>query len=639
MNGRSLTKRVVLAMVDAALVNVSVVLALLIRFDGRLPERYFHAYFPMVAVARAVLGVTVFYVLGLYHSLWRYASVREFLGVVRAVSLNTLPFALVVFTRMVPAFPRSVVLLSWVLDVVLIAGVRFLARVWREAYAARETAGTTGQVRRVLVVGAGEAGTMVARELGRHEELRYVPVGFVDDDPDKQGMRVAGLPVLGTRAALVDLIHRLRIDDVIIAMPSAPVSVIRDIHERCAGKVRLCTLPGVYELIDGRVTIQQIRDIELEDLLGRQEIRLDLDQIASYLGGERVLVTGAGGSIGSELCRQVARFRPSELLLLGNEENSIFEIQTELSFGHRDLKLTPIIANIRDWSRMNQVYATYRPTVVFHAAAHKHVPLMEAHPEEAVKNNVTGTRICAELAREYGVKRFVLISTDKAVNPTSVMGATKRVAEMIIRHLNGRGTRFMAVRFGNVLGSRGSVVPLFQQQIARGGPVTVTHPDVQRYFMTIPEAVSLVIQAGAMGRGGEVFVLDMGERVRILDLALNLIRLSGRQPYVEIPIIFTGLRPGEKLFEELLTAEEGTTATQHKQIFVARAPEPGAHDGFWEKLAALEEAAEKGDRLRISKYLRDLVPMYLPTTESRLHAAVGVEAGVAATGAEPDASS
>ncbi|BDG60376.1 polysaccharide biosynthesis protein [Caldinitratiruptor microaerophilus] len=612
MNGRSITRRVLLALVDAALVNVSVVLALLIRFDGRLPDRYVYAYFPLVAVARTVLAVAGFYALGLYHSLWRYASVREFLGVARAVSLNALPFALMVFTRVVPGFPRSVVILSWVFDVALVAGVRLLARLWRETHAARQTAVTADTGRRVLIVGAGEAGTMVARELVRHEELRYVPVGFVDDDPHKQGMRVAGLPVLGTRGVLTDLIERHRIDDIIIAMPSAPASVIRDIHERCSGKVRLRTLPGVYELIDGRVTIQQIRDIQLEDLLGRREIRLDLDQIASYLSGERVLVTGAGGSIGSELCRQVARFQPTELLLLGNEENSIFEIQTELSFQYPDLQVTPIIANIRDGSRMNQIYATYRPTVVFHAAAHKHVPLMEAHPAEAVKNNVTGTRICAELAEQYGVKRFVLISTDKAVNPTSVMGATKRVAEMIIQQLNGRGTRFMAVRFGNVLGSRGSVVPLFREQIARGGPVTVTHPDVQRYFMTIPEAVSLVIQAGAMGLGGEVFVLDMGEPVKIADLARNLIRLSGREPDRDIPIVFIGLRPGEKLFEELLTSEEGTTATQHTRIYVAREAVTAIHGDFRKKLCALEAAAETGDEEQILRWLRELIPTYRP---------------------------
>lgn len=628
-----LTRRARWLLADAVLVNLSVVLALSIRFDGAIPDKYWSLYVPWLAIGRTVLMGLVFYLGGLYQSLWSYASVREFLGVAYAVTLNSLPFAVVVFTRIVPGFPRSVVILSWVLDIVLVAGLRFLARVRREAMNKSEPNGSSKPGRRTLIVGAGEAGAMVARELYRHDELGYTPVGFVDDDPKKQGLRVAGLPVLGTRDALARLIRDQQIDEAIIAMPSAPGKVIREIHQACQGRVRSRTLPEVYELIGGRVSISQIRDVQIDDLLGREEIRLNLDEISSYLRGERVLVTGAGGSIGSELCRQIARFRPESLLLLGNEENSIYEIEHELRYYFPRLSLIPIIANIRDRVRMNHVYATYRPTVVFHAAAHKHVPLMEAHPEEAVKNNVTGTRICAELARDYGVKRFVLISTDKAVNPTNVMGATKRVAEMIVQRLNGAGTRFMAVRFGNVLGSRGSVVPLFKEQIARGGPVTVTHPDIMRYFMTIPEAVSLVIQAGAIGQGGEVFVLDMGEPIRILDLAENLIRLSGREPGREIPIVFTGLRPGEKMFEELLTAEEGTTATQHKRIFVAKTFLKHMGSVFDQRIVAIEAAAEAGSPESIRNLLSLLVNTYKPSFAASSGQTPSAELKTAAHGA------
>jgi len=607
--------KIVLALCDALIVNVTVWLGLMLRFDGTIRDPYFHSFL-LLAAPRAVVALVVFHFGGLYRSLWRYASIEEFFGVMRTVSLYALGFGLLVALRLTPPFPRSVALLTWVLDVVGVAGIRLLVRVIRRAVVGSR-GGSIPERRRVLIAGAGAAGAMVARELLQHEELRSWPVGFVDDDPAKQRMRISGIEVIGTTDMLVDLISKHRIDQVIVAMPSAPPEVLRRIMSLCHRLVTIRIVPGLYELVDGKVTLSQIRPVRLEDLLGRAPVSLEVDQIAGYLQGETVLVTGAGGSIGSELCRQIGRFAPGALILLGNEENSIFELSLELGFMYPALRVVPVIANIRDRSRMAAVYAEYRPDVVFHAAAHKHVPLMEAHPDEAIKNNVSGTRIVAELAREHGVKRFVLISSDKAVNPTSVMGASKRVAELILQHLSGGPTKFISVRFGNVLGSRGSVVPIFQEQIARGGPVTVTHPDMVRFFMTIPEAAQLVIQAGAYGQGGEVYVLDMGHPIRIMDLAQNLIRLSGLEPEVDIPIVLTGIRPGEKLYEEILTAEEGTRSTRHSRIFVANISQNLPANRFLALLDALEESAAAGDRAAILRNLRELVPTYCPQDLTR----------------------
>jgi len=382
--------------------------------------------------------------------------------------------------------------------------------------------------------------------------------------------------VLGARSELAEIIERYHVGEVIVAMPSVPGSVIREVMDACRDlKVKIKTLPGVYELVDGKVSVKQLRDIQIEDLLGREPVDLDLDQIGAYLAGQTVLVTGAGGSIGSEIVRQITRFKPKSIILLGHGESSIFEIEQELKRRHPGQRTVAVIADIRDEHRIDRVFEEYKPDVVFHAAAHKHVPLMEANPEEALTNNVLGTRNVARSADKHGAKRFVMISTDKAVNPISVMGMSKRAAEMIVQSIGSTSqTKFMAVRFGNVLGSRGSVVPMFRRQIAEGGPVTVTHPDMTRYFMTIPEAVQLVIQAGAMGKGGEIFVLDMGEPIKITQLAEEIIRLSGMEPGKDIEIAYTGIRPGEKLFEEILTTEEVATSTKHRKIFVAKDAEP-----------------------------------------------------------------
>ena len=421
----------------------------------------------------------------------------------------------------------------------------------------------------VLIVGAGAAGEIVAEVLSKNPKKEFKPVGFVDDDPTKQKQSIWGLPVLGAREDIPTLVKRECIKEIIIAIPSASGIVISEIIEIChKTKARLKILPGFYNLITGKIQTDRIRDVEVDDLLGREPVCLDIDEIAGYLTGKRVLVTGAGGSIGSEICRQIAKFNPEKLILLGRGENSIYEIDTELKELYPDLARKAEIGDIKDRERMNRIFDLYRPEVVFHAAAHKHVPFMEQCPDEAVKNNIIGTRNTAESAYRAGTGIFVLISTDKAVNPTSFMGATKCVAEMIIQNMNSRGgTQFVAVRFGNVLGSRGSVLPLFKRQIARGGPITITHPDMVRYFMTTMEAAQLVIQAGAQANGGETFILDMGQPVNIVDLAKKLVRLSGFVPDKEIPIRFTGIRPGEKIVEQLVGEKEGIIPTKHKRIF------------------------------------------------------------------------
>jgi len=434
----------------------------------------------------------------------------------------------------------------------------------------KEGKDVAGNAKPVLIVGAGVAGIIVADVLGKSQDRDdFEPVGYVDDDPEKQNKILHGLPVLGTKKDIPALVERHNIREIIIAIPSASGQVISQIIAIChRTRARLKILPGFYDLITGKIKISKIRNVEVEDLLGRKPVALDVDKIAGYLTNKNVLVTGAGGSIGSEISQQVARFAPKEIILLGRGENSIFEIELKLREAFPELCLTPEIGDIKDLVRLNHIFDRHRPDVVFHAAAHKHVPLMERCPDEAVKNNIIGTFNLAEVACKYGAGTFVLISTDKAVNPTSIMGATKRVAEMIMQSMSRRGkTRFVAVRFGNVLGSRGSVIPLFKRQIARGGPVTITHPDMTRYFMTPVEAAQLVIQAGVQAKGGEIFLLDMGSPVRILDLAENLIRLSGFEPYSEIPIEYTGMRPGEKLAEKLATEDEGIVTTVHDRIF------------------------------------------------------------------------
>jgi FlaA1/EpsC-like NDP-sugar epimerase len=468
---------------------------------------------------------------------------------------------------------------------------------------------STSARRRVLLLGAGQAGVLAAREIQGRGDLDIEIHGFVDDDPRKQGALIHGVPVLGTSSDLPKLVAENRIQDIVITIAQISRREILRMMEICRKiGVNVRIIPGLYEILQGNVRVTRIRDVEIEDLLGRERVYLEEDELARFVAGKRVVVTGAGGSIGSELARQVARFGPSSLILLERAEFVLFDIDKELRRLHPELRIVPVVADVGDEPWIRTVFATHNPQVVFHAAAHKHVPMMESNPSEAIKNNIIGTRVIAEVAANTGVEAFVMISTDKAVRPTSVMGASKRVAELIVQDLARRSsTRFVAVRFGNVMGSAGSVIPIFREQIQRGGPVTVTDPEMKRYFMTIPEAAQLVMQAGAMGRGGEIFILDMGHPVRILDLAVAMINLSGLRPFEDIEIAFTGLRPGEKLFEELELDGEGISKTRHPKIFIGLiAPYPeGVVD---QALVELQRLARTGDSIAIREYLNDFLP-------------------------------
>jgi len=586
------------------------IIGLLVRFDFAvspdLAQSCIRAW-PFTVPAR-ILVMSLF---GMYQRLWRYSSVRDMMAVSAGVTMGYIAERAIMAVWPVIGISRGAMLVSYLAAMALIGLSRFRVRLFAEISRSNQLGGNGGsscngrpsgngcparnQACRVVIVGAGSAGALVAKELAAHPEMGRTAVGFIDDDPAKRGGVLNSLPVLGPRSELAEIIERYRVGEVIVAMPSAPGSVIREVMDSCKDlKVKIKTLPGVYELVDGKVSVKQLRDIQIEDLLGREPVDLDLDQIGAYLADQTVLVTGAGGSIGSEIVRQITRFKPKNTILLGHGENSIFEIEQELKRRHPKQRTVAVIADVRDEHRIDRVFEEYKPDVVFHAAAHKHVPLMEANPEEALTNNVFGTRNVARAADKHGAKRFVMISTDKAVNPVSVMGMSKRVAEMVVQAIGATSkTKFMAVRFGNVLGSRGSVVPMFRSQIAEGGPVTVTHPDMTRYFMTIPEAVQLVIQAGAMGKGGEIFVLDMGEPIKITQLAEEIIRLSGMEPGKDIEVTYTGIRPGEKLFEEILTTEEVAATTRHKKIFVAKDAEPDV-DALRATMREIAQAVEMG---------------------------------------------
>ncbi|BAW01142.1 epimerase/dehydratase WbiI [Thermus thermophilus] len=599
-------------LVDLLLWTLAAPLAFLLRLEGLPPEYQASLWvYTLLGLPVKALLIALF---GLHRQAWSRVGVRDLVRLALAVGLGGA--ILFVFGLLLDGFlpvPRSVPLISSALAFLAMGGVRLGVRLYWEEKKGRGKGGTK---KRVLVVGAGEAGTMVVREMLRHPEAGLYPVGFLDDDPNKRGQTIAGVRVVGALDDLPRAVRALEVDEVLVAIPSAPGSVVRKVVElaRAVG-VSYRILPGIHEILSGRVGLSQIREVRVEDLLRREPVRLNLEEIAGYLEGRVVLVTGAGGSIGSELVRQVARFHPEQVVLLGRGENSLFSLEKELEAQWPELRYKVVVADVRDQDRLRRVFQAYRPQVVFHAAAHKHVPLMEVQPDEAILNNVGGTHNVVKLCLEFGVERLVNISTDKAVNPTSVMGASKRVAEQVVAWGASRaapGQVFVSVRFGNVLGSRGSVVPLFLEQIKRGGPVTVTHPEMRRYFMTIPEAAQLVLQAGGMGENGRVYVLDMGEPVRILDLAKDLIRLAGFEPYRDIDIVFTGVRPGEKLFEELLTAEEGTEASYHEKIWVAK---PSALPReFPRLLEELDLAARRGDERRIRELLRQLIPTYKPNS-------------------------
>ncbi len=599
----------ILIIPDIILINISLLTAYLLRFDVSwysIPQNFKDNIFHLALIS-TVVKLICFLAFRLYDSLWKYAGAYELTSISLAASIGNIIMLGYVFLMQV-SVPRSIFVIALFIDIILIGGIRLCYRVFRRII--------KGEIirfkdqKRVLIIGGGDAGAIIIKELLSHGELKSKPVAIIDDDQMKYGRKINGVPIIGGRNMISETVTKRRIDEIIFAIPSAKRKDISEIFNICSEtdcKVKI--LPSVSQLIDESVVMQKVRDVDIEDLLGRESVKLDIEEISTYLKGQTVLVTGAGGSIGSELCRQIASFNPGKLLLLDNYENNLYDIQNELLYAYPELNLVSIIANIREKARLENVFEQYMPEVIFHAAAHKHVPLMESNPVEAIKNNVFGTLNAAECADKYKAKKFVLISTDKAVNPTNIMGATKRIAELIIQAIGRHSkTEFAAVRFGNVLGSNGSVIPLFKKQIEQGGPVTVTHPEIIRYFMTIPEAAQLVIQAGAMAKNGDIFVLDMGQPVKIYDLARKLIKLSGFDPDEEIKIEFTGLRPGEKLYEELLMAEEDLKATRNDKIFIAH---PISTD-----LAVLRRELEilreitLSNTDNVSEYIKSIVPTY-----------------------------
>ena len=596
----------------------SLLLAYALRFDFSIPS----VYWPRIgSLLPAVLTIklALLWQFGCFEGWWRYVSMPDIIQLVKASITGSAVFiAYAVFVYRLDQIPRSVLALDGVFYFMIIAGIRFATRAFREHYPPLRQGATLCHTR-TLIVGAGEAGQMIAREVRSNSQLDLDVIGFIDDDPVKRKGRFQGLPVLGSQEDLGRVVNEHNVDEIIIAIPSARGKQVQKIVRRCQEvKVKFRILPGVGELIDGRVSVQHIRDVDLNDLLGREPIFLDEAQISHYLQGKRVLVTGAGGSIGSEICRQVAHFNPQKLILFENGETPLFLIEQELSEIFPQLPIVPIIGDVRNRSRVNVIFDEQMPQVVFHAAAYKHVPMMEMNPAEAVNNNVQGTRLVADAADAVGVEKFVMISTDKAVKPTNIMGTTKRVAELYVQALNQKSkTSFVTTRFGNVLGSNGSVIPTFREQIAKGGPVTVTHPEVTRFFMTIPEATQLVLQAGSMGSGGEIYLFDMGEPVKIRSLAEELIKLSGLQPDEDIEIIYTGLRPGEKLYEELLLDGEGVLPTSHNKICIAQSM-PSSHAELSALIDDLIVDAKALNLSGIREKLSLLVPEYSPAENKPL---------------------
>ena len=595
---------------DLALIIVSVMGSFALRLDvGQLPY-YFPAVLIMMGVA-LLTKVPVYYAFGLYRRLWIYASTSELRLITVAVTTASvltsgLMLLLISLGWVIPGMPRSSLGIDWLISLVLIGGSRFALRILAEQSATPRN----GKTRKVLIIGAGDAGALVVRELQKTSQLNLLPIGFLDDDLAKQKQEINGVPVIGTVTDIPDVLEDRPVDEVIIAIPSAAGNVLRFVTDACRIKgIPSRTMPGINELIGGKVSVSRLREVDITDLLRREPVKIDNRLVGSSLSGKRVLVTGAGGSIGREISRQVARWGPSELVLLGHGENSIFDALLELQEDYGTLSIHPIIADVRDLSRLQTIFQAHRPEVVFHAAAHKHVPLMEYNVEEAITNNVVGTRNVVRISTDFDVERLVLISTDKAVKPINVYGATKRLAEMIVIDAAQRtGRTFTVVRFGNVLGSRGSIVPRFKSQIARGGPVSITHPDMERYFMTIPEAVHLVLQAAAMGQGGEAFILNMGDQIRILELAEDLIRLSGLEPGRDIEIAFTGIRPGEKLSEDLWEQGAQFQPTAHSEIFRSREDEEVDSQRLSKTIEQLDHLACQGEVDTIIRVLDEVIP-------------------------------
>jgi FlaA1/EpsC-like NDP-sugar epimerase len=603
---------------DVVTINLAYLFALWFRFDCRvsmIPSHYLDGWM-RCAPAFTIVTLIIFALLRLYSSIWQFAGSNELVRVTLACILSVAAHIVISRIALISApliwrMPVSYFAIGGLLETFAVLAVRFSYRLLCLLFR-RMDINDDAKPMNVMIIGAGNAGRMILNELNHSSHIRRRVRCVIDDDPKKRGRYICGVPVVGGRDAIMSAVERYDIQQIIFAIPTATPVEKRDILNIC--KETCCemkSLPGIYQLVSGEVTTNDLKDVAMEDLLGREPIQVNTEEIIGYVQDQVVMVTGGGGSIGSELCRQIARHKPKQLIIFDIYENNAYDIQQELRRDHPELDLVTLIGSIRDEGKLEQVFARYAPNIVYHAAAHKHVPLMETSPCEAIKNNVFGTYQTALAASRHGCRKFVMISTDKAVNPTNIMGATKRLCEMIIQTLNKTSdTEFVAVRFGNVLGSNGSVIPLFQKQIQAGGPVTVTHPDIIRYFMTIPEAVGLVLQAGAYAKGGEIFVLDMGDPVKIDDLARNLIKLSGHVPGVDIMIEYTGLRPGEKLYEEKLMMEEGMRRTPNRQILIGR-PIQIDEERFWEKLEELRDICQRNNDEYMDP-IRKLVPTYHP---------------------------
>ncbi|MBC2580252.1 nucleoside-diphosphate sugar epimerase/dehydratase [Clostridium sp. DJ247] len=602
-----------LILYDVIFLIVSLYFALLLRFDFNIPQEY-TVFLKLSIVPVVIITLVCNRFFNLYNSIWKYASVEELISIVYSLSVSNVIF--IIYSYCVNykflenryyRFPFTVHIIFWILSVVALGGTRFIYRVIGDRI---ENSVSRKQMKNLLIIGAGDASALLIKEIKKHKDLSYNLVGLIDDDSAKKGRLINGIEVLGGRDKIIEVCKNKNVEEIILAIPSTDLGTKREIVNICKNtNCKLKTIPGIYEIINEKVSITKLRDVNIEDLLGREEVKLNNENINKYIKDKVILVTGGGGSIGSELCRQIAKFNPKKLLILDIYENNVYDVQMELNYNYPDIDKAVIIASIRDMKRMKDIFHTYKPDVVFHAAAHKHVPLMEENPAEAIKNNIIGTYNILSCCNEFSVKKFVQISTDKAVNPTNIMGATKRFCEIMVQAFDkASDTEYVAVRFGNVLGSNGSVIPLFKKQIAHGGPVTVTHPEINRFFMTIPEASQLVIQAGAIAKGGEIFVLDMGKPVKIVDLARDLISLSGYKPDVDIKIEYTGLRPGEKLYEELLMNEIALTSTEHNKIFVEK-PNEIDINFVQESIKEFEEVTNMG-REEIFNLMEKKVPTY-----------------------------
>ncbi len=603
-------RRIFLVSFDVISIIIAAYGSLLLRFNGPIESQYLHRVNILIG-SMILIGLAIFITFRLYHSLWQFASIIELKNIIFASIMSAIANILICELTGNP-LPRSCYFIYFLLLVLMVWGSRFIYRFIR-LYAARHNIRGRKEQRpleKVMIIGAGVAGEKVYKEILGSKSIYKEVICFIDDEPSKWNRTIHGVSIYGGRDKIIEAVNKYKIEEIMVAMPSASKRDLIDIFNICKEtKCKLKKLPGIYQFINEDVHISDLKEVEIQDLLGRDPIKVNLADIMGYVTDKVVMVTGGGGSIGSELCRQIAANKPKQLIIVDIYENNAYDIQLELKHNYPELNLETLIASVRNEVKVNKLFEIYHPDIVYHAAAHKHVPLMEESPNEAIKNNVFGTLNVARAADKYNAQKFILISTDKAVNPTNVMGATKRLCEMIVQTYNKRSqTEYVAVRFGNVLGSNGSVIPIFKRQIKEGGPVTVTHPDIIRYFMTIPEAVSLVLQAGAYAKGGEIFILDMGEPVRIADMAKNLIKLSGYEPDVDIKIEYTGLRPGEKLYEELLMEEEGLQDTPNHMIHIGKPIEMN-EDTFVERLINLKEAAY-GETDDIRSLIKELVPTY-----------------------------